>query len=330
MTKKNRNAISILVSVIIAGFLVYWVSTAIDFNQAWSAIKDANFWYVGISFLLGAAAYWFRSQRWRLLLDSIHYKVSAKNAFAAVSMNYFSNLIIPRSGEIARCASAFKTNNIPIDKSFGTVIIERVIDFLCLFFVIGLTLVFKFKLVKETLLKALEQRAEAEPSYTKFYIAGAVLFLLGIGFLLFRKKIIKSKLYKKLIDFVVGIKEGVSSVSKLKQQRLFWLYTILIWVFYYFMTWIVVFAFADSNHLSWKDGLFLLVAGGIGMIIPASGGIGSYHAAMGIAFVALGLSENLGVSVGFVIHTPHSLLAVLLGVYAYFVIDRNNTSKKAL
>ena len=38
------------------------------------------------------------------------------------------------------------------------------------------------------------------------------------------------------------------------------------------------FCMQATSHLTISDGLFILVLGGIGMVIPTPGGIGSYHA----------------------------------------------------
>ena len=51
----------------------------------------------------------------------------------AVAFSYFANAFVPRSGEVARCAALNQTDDIPVDQLFGTVITERVVDFLMLF-----------------------------------------------------------------------------------------------------------------------------------------------------------------------------------------------------
>ena len=61
--------------------------------------------------------------------------MKVKNSIASVAFGYLTNTVIPRSGEIARCTALNSTDNVPIDKLFGTVIIERVIDFIMLLLV---------------------------------------------------------------------------------------------------------------------------------------------------------------------------------------------------
>ena len=45
----------------------------------------------------------------------------------------FTNMAIPRAGEVARCTALNRLENIPISKLLGTVVLERAIDFLMLF-----------------------------------------------------------------------------------------------------------------------------------------------------------------------------------------------------
>ena len=53
------------------------------------------------------------------------------------------------------------------------------------------------------------------------------------------------------MKFVEGLKEGVASVAKLKQKKLFILYTFLIWVCYYLMTYFWFFVFEETLLLGY-------------------------------------------------------------------------------
>ena len=57
-----------------------------------------------------------------------------------MAFSYFANAFVPRSGEVARCAALNQTDDIPVDQLFGTVITERVVDFVMLFGLVGFAL----------------------------------------------------------------------------------------------------------------------------------------------------------------------------------------------
>ena len=46
----------------------------------------------------------------------------------AVFIAYFANYGIPRSGEVLRAAVATNYENVPFEKSFGTIVGERIAD----------------------------------------------------------------------------------------------------------------------------------------------------------------------------------------------------------
>ena len=68
-------------------------------------------------------------------------------------MAYLLNLVIPRSGEVARAAAISKYEGIPFQKAFGTIVAERVADVIMLFSIIGIAFIMQTKLLSESLLK---------------------------------------------------------------------------------------------------------------------------------------------------------------------------------
>ena len=96
-------------------------------------IQKVEMGWVFLSMTFGACAYVSRAFRWIVLIDALGYSCSKTNSIASVSVGYFTNLFIPRAGEISRCTALNQVENIPVDKLFGTILIERVIDFIFLF-----------------------------------------------------------------------------------------------------------------------------------------------------------------------------------------------------
>ncbi|MGV4460699.1 lysylphosphatidylglycerol synthase transmembrane domain-containing protein [Ornithobacterium rhinotracheale] len=324
MNRRLKTILTLLVSILLAIALIAYSLSGIDFDQTMDSLRQANYFWIGVSVVLGIMAYWFRSQRWRLLLEPMGYQVTAKRSFIAVCMNYFWNLLIPRSGEIARCTSLYALDKTPVDKSFGTVISERVIDMLCLMFIALMAVVTNIDLIKRLMSEVLITRDKAGDtgSSLKLYIFGGTLTLIIILLYAFRNRIKKLSFYPKIREFIYGIQQGLKTIFQLKRKKEFIVYTLLIWIFYFFMTYVVVFALPETEHLGIADGFYLLLVGGIGMVIPASGGIGAYHSAMRLGFIVLGFSKEVGVTFAFLVHTPHTLIALGLGlisfVLAYF------------
>lgn len=317
----RKNLITALVSLAIAIVLVYFQMKNLDLTKVKSILKNANLFFVIPSAILGFLALLFRSMRWQLMLKSMEYKVSSLNCFGATAITYLANIFIPRSGELFRCTSLYKSENVPVNKSFGSVLAERVIDLFTLIFILLLTAIFNYDLFFQFLADVYQKKTENSQGFPFGTMIGIFFALILAAFLFFlgRNYFKKSTFYEKFTNFLEGLKEGILSVVNLKQRNLFVLYSLLIWICYYYMTYIVVFSLEESSHLTHSQGLFLLFAGAIGMIVPSSGGIGPYHISMGLAFVMMGLTKELGNSVAILIHTPQTILMLSMGLIGIFI-----------
>mgnify|MGYP005653127821 CR=1 FL=1 len=158
-------------------------------------------------------------------------------------------------------------------------------------------------------------------------IVGLVVLGIVIVFLYFLKKWLKgSKSYKIISSFVSGLKEGVESIKHIKRKSVFWFHTFSIWIMYFLMTYICFFCMKETSHLTAGDGLFLLVLGGIGMVIPTPGGVGSYHAIVMIGLSVLGIGTiylgeggdptNPALIFPTIVHIAQTLVAIIMGSFS--------------
>mgnify|MGYP001586724420 FL=1 len=247
-------------------------------------LKLVDYRFVILSFIFGGWAYVNRGLRWIGLIDALGYKSSKLNSVAAVSVGYLTNLFIPRAGEISRCTALNQVEKVPVNKLFGTILIERVIDSIMLIFIMLISVLLKSREIIRSFNEY--QIIKREPSNAKFIILGSILFV-GLLIYIFRNKIKKTPFYNKVKQFIEGLKEGFTSIKKIKNKRAFWLHTFSIWTMYFLMTYICFQCIEETSHLTISDGLFLLFLGGIGMAIPTPGGVGSYHLMVMIGLVAL-------------------------------------------
>jgi len=73
---------------------------------------------------------------------------SIGKSFFAVMIGYLANYGIPRSGEVIRCGVLKSSDDVPFSEAFGTVVVERNIDTLCLLLVFLLVLLIEFSELK--------------------------------------------------------------------------------------------------------------------------------------------------------------------------------------
>ena len=130
-----------------------------------------------------------------------------------------------------------KEKQIPLNKLFGTIIIERVIDFIALIFLLLFTLITQHKIINDLYLVIKNQNNETN-SQKKYIVNFCFICLLILFIILFKKQIKKLSFYNKINQFLDGLKEGIKSVRNIKNKTHFWLHTFVIWLLYFLMTYV--------------------------------------------------------------------------------------------
>lgn len=327
--KKNsvlKNVLTIVVSLLIAGVFLWLALKGLDFEKIKSSLQKANYLWVAAAAVFGISAYIFRAIRWNLLLEPMGYKVSNSNSLWSISFGYLMNLTIPRSGEVARSTALYGVEKVPVDKSFGTIILERVIDLVCMLIFLGLTLIFKFDAIYSFYERS---GVTFNPIFIIGILAGGILGLLT--FFRFKERFRKFGFISKIIDFIEGIIAGLMSVFRLRQKIKFIILTAGIWVCYFLASYLVCFSLPETSDFTLADGCFILVVGTLGMIIPASGGIGAFNLAMKFGFTALFISMGkdaieggeLGLAYSFITLPLQIVIMLVMGLISIPMLAKN-------
>ena len=326
--KTSLNIIKYICSLSIAIGIIYLLFKNQDPIQLINEIQKVNIKWVLLSMVFGALAIINRGLRWLILIDALGYKASKLNSVASVAILYFTNLFIPRGGEITRCTSIAKVEKIPVDKLFGTILMERIIDFVFLFVLLFLTIILKFTEILN-FYSAIQVQQTSTPE-SKIVLLFFVLSSITIIFFSLKKWFITTSVYKKIISFIAGLKEGFTSIKNIKHQSAFWLHTASIWIMYFLMTYVCFFSIKDTSSLGLIDGIYILVLGGLGMIIPTPGGIGSYHAIVMIGLSVLGIgtisfgAENSNTNPALlfptIIHAGQTLMTIIFGFISLVIL----------
>ncbi len=236
---------------------------------------SVNYIWIIIIMLVFTISNFSRALRWNMLFHPMKIYPKKANAFLTIMLGYFANLGFPRIGEVIRAGTFAKYENIKMDKVLGTIVVDRVMDVICLLIVIGLALLLEYDTMYEFV----------GPYLGKFFAGKTTLLLvLGIGsivgflsLIFFRKALINSKIGQKVTGIFSGFADGIKSVGKLENPALFLFHTFIIWFSYFLMAYLCFFAFAPTAHLGPVVGLMVFVFGAFGIVIPSPGGLGTYH-----------------------------------------------------
>jgi len=341
-SKKNITLVILkyIASLSFAGLIIYFLFRNQDPAALIEKISEVEIGWVFLSIICGGWAYINRGMRWIVLIDALGYKSSKLNSISSVSVGYFTNLFIPRAGEITRCTALNRVEKIPVDKLFGTILVERVIDLVFLISLFLLTLILKLDLILRFFTELGSQSSDSTTlGSTKYYVLISILIFFVLAYYLLKKWIVKTSFYEKIIEFIDGLKEGFKSIKKMKRKSSFWFHTFSIWIMYFLMTYVCFFAIEETSHLTISDGLFLLVLGGIGMVIPTPGGIGSYHAIVMIGLSVLGVGKvylgedgdpaNPALLFPTIVHAAQTLVAIIMGSVGMILLFINKKEQKS-
>ena len=74
----------------------------------------------------------FRALRWQLLIEPLGHRAGLGNSFWSILLGYFANLGLPRMGEVVRAGALARNERIPMEKVMGTLVVDRLMDVICL------------------------------------------------------------------------------------------------------------------------------------------------------------------------------------------------------
>ena len=127
----------------VSAFFIWFVLRGVDPAEVVTQISQANPWYFLASVFVGTAGYFIRALRWKVLLHPIKPDTALRSRFAAVSIGFAINNLIPaRVGELARAFALTRVEPITLSGSLGSLVVERFLDSIVLatFFLVPMML----------------------------------------------------------------------------------------------------------------------------------------------------------------------------------------------
>lgn len=263
-----------------------------------------------------------RAVRSKILLEPLGYNVRMSMSFYSVMVCYMANLALPRLGEILRCTFLQRFENVPFQKSLGTVLTERAVDILLwlvlLFVAIGMNMELLNNLVVDhshnlTLRAWFEQKGLSVLGNYFIYLLLAAILVLFLIIRLTRRWWMRVPALVKVREFFVGIWRGFISIKDLPNPWRYAFWTILMWVFYFLGTYFCFFAFPFLRNVGPGAAFTLLTFSTIAFMV-SQGGLGSYPLiAAGILYM-YGISYTQGLAAGWIGWLLQTVVVLVFGL----------------
>jgi uncharacterized protein (TIRG00374 family) len=315
-------------------FLIWWQFNKMTPEQIVKfkfSLSSADYRVLIPVIFMALSSHFSRSVRWRILIAPMGYKPSLFNTFGVTMVGYLANSFVPRLGEILKCTMLGKYEKIPVQKLIGTVVIERVFDFICYFIFIVITVLIQYKLVgnfvKEELAVMMNNNTGL-PFWARGLLTIAIIIIF-IGMLRFIfKKYASGKFVQRLKNFFTGLKEGINSIKKLEKRGWFLFHTLFIWSMYLLEIYIGFSAIREVAHLGLNAACSVLTLATLAMIITP-GGIGTFPTAIFLVLSLYNIDQSTGEAFGWLMWGATTFIILFFGLLCLGLLFFINRKKQA-
>lgn len=317
MNSKAKRLIKLLLPLTLGVALVWYSLSKISISVLVEYFKNANYFWIALGIFLGVLSHLSRAYRWKFLLLPLGYKPKLFNSVMAVFSGYLVNYTIPRAGEVTRATVLTNYENVPFEKSLGTIVSERVADMVVMLMIIIITLMLEFDFIYKLLVEKFNPQ--------KVTLGLLVLMIFGVLFLLYLKTS-KSKIAIKIRTFVSGLVEGILSIFKMKNKWPFIFHTFFIWGMYVLMFYVTSFAIETLHPIPFSAILIGFISASFS-IAATNGGVGSYPEAIVLAFTLFAIPEDPSRAFGWIMWSAQTLMIIILGGMSLIYLPIFNRKK---
>ncbi|HEU5054455.1 MAG TPA: lysylphosphatidylglycerol synthase transmembrane domain-containing protein [Hanamia sp.] len=328
----KRKIISILKYLAFLGvgvFLTWWQISKMTPGQKLQfreSLLHANYIYLLPVFVITILGHISRAVRWKILVEPMGYEPKTSNTFYAVMVGYLANTFLPRVGEIIRCTTLSKYENIPATKLIGTILVERIFDLLCYFLLIIITFLIQIETVSDFIKDKMQNIFSVKSQFPVWMIILIVSVAFAILFLLAKWLFTRYRDHHyivKLKGFHIGLKEGYSTILHLKKRKKFIAHSIFIWACYLFEIYIGFSALDATSSLGIGAAFSVLSLATLAMIV-SPGGLGAFP--LGVQEVLLIYNVD-NIFFGWLMWAVTTGIIIVVGILSFGLLIYQNKRK---
>lgn len=323
MRKHLKSLIKILLPLALGGGILYWTYRDFDFSAvSHTFLYEMNLWWLALSLVFEVLSHVFRGLRWKQTLEPLGERPRTETCINSIFLSYAVSLLIPRSGEVARCGVLKRYDGVSFTKSLGTVVTERVVDMVCVMLIALLVVMLQFDVLhtffveKGTNLDAVHSLLTSGSLY--LWVGVLIALCVGAYYVLRR-----FSFAEKVKGTLRGFWEGICSVRKVKNLPLFLFYSAAIWGSYIMQFYLTFYCFPFTADLGFRAGLAVFITTSFAVLVPTPNGAGPWHyVVISMLTMLYGVSETDAGVFALIVHGTQTAALILLGVWSMVALSR--------
>ena len=318
MPNRLRRALSLVLSLVLGGVLLWLALRGADLGAVGRALADGQWGWMVPFVLVGVASVAVRAWRWGVLIEALPEQrapVPLRLTSASVAIGYLVNYAAPRVGELARSANVARRAESSFTGVLGTVVAERVLDVLGLAVALAsVALMYgeRTGAIVDAVSDGVSGLLAAVPVWVVVLAGLGLVVALVVGLVLIRRG-------GALGNVVGAFRDGLASVATSGRPGVLVLSTVLLWATYGAMADLPLrlLGMDAAYGLGAAEAWAVMAVGGIGMAIPSPGGTGSFHYATVLALTLLfAVPETPAATYAILVHASGVVFYCLLGALA--------------
>ena len=266
--------IKLIIGICISIAGLYYAFRGIDFVQLWKIINQLDLFYGTLSLIILLISNIIRALRWQILASPIE-KISIKPVFSSIMIGYFGNSVLPfRMGEFLRAYVLAEKTSLNASTAFGTIVTERILDFVGLSLLILLTiLVYPADWINQKIIIGVVVLSLTAFVFVFCFKEINEIFLFDLK----KIRLLQKSTLLKIIAILKKLINGAVAIRSTNKVMLIFLYTVLIWLMYCFSTYFALLSTGIS--IKWYEVCVLMISTTLAISVPAAPAyVGTYHA----------------------------------------------------
>jgi len=135
----NSRSLRIGLSVAVSAVLLAFAVRGVDWNEAFAALRSANYLWVLLMLPVTVWTLVIRAQRWRVFLQSVGVP-PLRPLVSATNIGFLANMVLPlRIGEVVRPVLLARRANLQLSGVLASVLLERIFDMFTILFLFGVS-----------------------------------------------------------------------------------------------------------------------------------------------------------------------------------------------